>query len=181
MQSVESRIRPNGGFGKTPGKLVTLSKPNHYPKYVRTPAQKWRKILNPWNPVGRFDATRRQGGWALERRWRCRPRAAFTPYCYYQYGMVHSIQTGVRRGSRILPNNRAIVLHQAGQCRRVGGVKGWLICPQQPRSKTISCKGQALGRPSFTRLRWHHPCQSCVRCWRRGPRRGSRSSKLATQ
>jgi len=69
---------------------------------------------------------------------------AFTRYCYYQYGMVYSIQTGVRKGSRILPNNRAIVLHQGGQCRWAGGMKGWLIRPQQPRSQTISCKGQSV-------------------------------------
>jgi len=70
---------------------------------------------------------------------------AFTRYCYYQYCMVHSIRTRVRRGSRLLPNNRAIVLHQGGQCRWAGGMKGWLIRAQQPRRNTISCKGQATG------------------------------------
>jgi len=59
-------------------------------------------------------------------------------YCYC-HCMVYSIQTGGRWGSRILPNNRAIVLHQGGQCRWAGGVKGWLIRAQQPRSKRISC------------------------------------------
>jgi len=44
--TVESRIRPYGGFGEPPGKLLTLSKPNPYPKSVRTPAQKVRKIPN---------------------------------------------------------------------------------------------------------------------------------------
>jgi len=29
--------------------------------------------------------------------------------------MVYSIETGGRKGSRILSNNRAIVLHQGGQ------------------------------------------------------------------
>ena len=43
---IESRIRPNSGFGKTPGKLLTLSKPNPYPQSVRTPAQKLCKIPN---------------------------------------------------------------------------------------------------------------------------------------
>jgi len=35
---------------------------------------------------------------------------AVTQYCDYQYCMVYSIQTRVRRGSYILPNTRAIVL-----------------------------------------------------------------------
>jgi len=43
---VESRIRPNGGFRETPGKLLTLGKPNPYPKSVHTPAHKLRKIPN---------------------------------------------------------------------------------------------------------------------------------------
>ena len=47
--------RPDGGFGETPGKLLILSKPNPYPKYVRTPAQKLCKILNLYNPFGRFN------------------------------------------------------------------------------------------------------------------------------
>jgi len=62
--------------------------------------------------------------------------------------MVHSIHTRVRRGSRILPNNRAIVLRQGGQCRRVGGRNGWLIRAQQLRRKTISCEGQVTRRVS---------------------------------
>jgi len=71
-----------------------------------------------------------------------RRELAFTQYCYYQYCMVHSIQTRVRRGGRILPNNRALVLHQGGQCRWAGGMNRWWIRAQQPRRKTISCKGQ---------------------------------------
>jgi len=47
-------------------------------------------------------------------------RLVFTRYCYHQHCMVYSIQTGGRRGSRILSNNRAIVLHQDGQCRWAG-------------------------------------------------------------
>jgi len=46
--------------------------------------------------------------------------------------MVYSIQTGGRKGSRVLSNNRAIVLHHGGQCRWLGGMKGWLIRTQQP-------------------------------------------------
>ena len=46
---------------------------------------------------------------------------AFTRYCHYQYCMVYSLQTKFRRGSRILPNDRAIVLHQGWQCRWAGG------------------------------------------------------------
>jgi len=56
--AAESRIRLIGGFGYTPGKLLTLSKPNPYPKSVRIPAQKLRKIPNLWTPFGRFDGLR---------------------------------------------------------------------------------------------------------------------------
>jgi len=42
---------------------------------------------------------------------------AFTQYCYYQYCMVYSTQTGGRKGSLILSKTRAIVLHHGGQCR----------------------------------------------------------------
>ena len=42
---------------------------------------------------------------------------AFTRYCCYQYCMVYSRQTGGRKGSRILSNNRALVLLQGEQCR----------------------------------------------------------------
>jgi len=66
----------------------------------------------------------------------------FTRYCYCQYCMVYSIHTGGRKGSLILFNHRAIVLHQGGQCRWVGGMKGWLIRAQSPLSKRISCEGQ---------------------------------------
>jgi len=67
---------------------------------------------------------------------------AFTRYCYCQYCMVYSIHTGGRRGGRILRSGRAIVLHQGGQCRWAGRMKGLLIRAQQPQSKRISCKGQ---------------------------------------
>jgi len=43
--SVESRIRPAGSSEFTPGKLLARSKPNPYPKYVHTPAQKLRTCL----------------------------------------------------------------------------------------------------------------------------------------
>ena len=48
---------------------------------------------------------------------------AFTRYCSYQYCIVRSIQTGGRKEIRILSNNRAILLHQGGQCRWAGGGK----------------------------------------------------------
>jgi len=48
---------------------------------------------------------------------------AFTQYCDYQYSVVYSSQTRVRRGSRILPDNRAIVLRQGWQCRWAAGVE----------------------------------------------------------
>jgi len=75
------------------------------------------------------------------------PRASlaftFTRYCYCQYCMVYSIQTRGRKGTRILSNNCALVLHQGRQCRWAGGMKEWLIRAHQLRSKRISCKGQA--------------------------------------
>jgi len=77
---------------------------------------------------------------------------AFTRYCYYQYCTVYSIHTGDRKGSRIMSNNRATVLHQGGQCTWAGGGKGWLIRAQPPRTKQISCKGQAWLRRSGVNL-----------------------------
>jgi len=56
--------------------------------------------------------------------------------------MVYSLQTRVRRGSRLLPNNRAIVLHQGWQCRWARGMEGRLISAQQSSSNRISCTGQ---------------------------------------
>ena len=47
------RIQNNTKGG--PGKLLTLSNPNPYPKSVRTPAHKLRKIPALWHPLGRFD------------------------------------------------------------------------------------------------------------------------------
>jgi len=38
--SVESRIRPKGGVGLTPGKLLTLSKLNPYPKSLLLPQRR---------------------------------------------------------------------------------------------------------------------------------------------
>jgi len=67
---------------------------------------------------------------------------AVTRYFHHQYCVVYSIQMGSRKGSLILCNNREIVLHQGEQCRWAGGMKGWLIRAQYPRSKRISCKGQ---------------------------------------
>ena len=39
--------------------------------------------------------------------------------------------------------NRTKVSHQGGPCRWAGGINGWLIRAQSPRSKRISCKGQS--------------------------------------
>jgi len=66
----------------------------------------------------------------------------FTRYCYYQYFMVYGIKTGGRTEGRILPNSRATVLHEGGQCRWARGRRGWLIRAQKRRSKRISCKHQ---------------------------------------
>jgi len=38
--AVESRFGPKRGFGETPGELLTISKPSHYPKFVHPPARK---------------------------------------------------------------------------------------------------------------------------------------------
>jgi len=62
-----------------------------------------------------------------EEQQRLRRGLAFTRYCYDQYCIVYSIHTEGRKASRILSNHRAILLHQGGQCRWAGGVKGWLI------------------------------------------------------
>jgi len=69
---------------------------------------------------------------------------AFTRYCYYQYCMVYGIHTRGRRGGRILPNSRAVILHQGRQCRWARKMTGWLIRAQKPQSKTISCKGHVV-------------------------------------
>jgi len=67
--------------------------------------------------------------------------------------MVYSIQTGGLKGSLILSNNRAIVLHQGGQCGWAGGMKGWLIRAQQPRRERISCKGQDRTSCWYSKIR----------------------------
>ena len=51
-------------------------------------------------------------------------------------------------GGRRLPNSRAVVLQQRGQCRRAGGMKGRSIRAETTRSETISCKGQNTDRVS---------------------------------
>jgi len=89
----------------------------------------------------------------FSRRWdTVRYSLAFTRYCCYEYCMVYGIQTGGREGSRILSNNRAVVLHQGEQYRWAGGVKGWLIRAQQPRRKRISCEGQDTA--GYSRYSW---------------------------
>jgi len=115
--TVESRFWPMKGFGWTPGKLWTRSKPNPCPKSVRTPAQKLRNIPNLSNPLGMSDGlichTKKVLFVVVLRQFYGGPsfNLAFTRYCYYQSCIVYSLQTRVRRGSRILPNNRALVLH----------------------------------------------------------------------
>ena len=49
---------------------------------------------------------------------------------------------GGRGGGSILPDSRATVLQQCGQCRRAGRIKGRLSSAHTIRSRTISCKGQ---------------------------------------
>jgi len=61
--------------------------------------------------------------------------------------MMYGIHTGGRRGGRILPNSRALVLHQGGQRRLARGMQGWLIRAQKHRSKRISCEGQVVTAP----------------------------------
>jgi len=65
----------------------------------------------------------------------CAYTLAFTRCCYYQYCMVYGMQRGGRRGARILPNSRAIVLQQCGQCRWTAGTYGCLMHAQKHRSK----------------------------------------------
>jgi len=67
-------------------------------------------------------------------------------------------EPGDRKGSRIPSNHRAIVLHQGGQCRWAGGVKGWLIRAQQPRTNRIACTGQ----PSLDVLVALHACDTAT-------------------
>ena len=77
---------------------------------------------------------------------------AFTRYCHCQYCTVYGIHRGGWVGGRILPNSRAIVLQQCGQCRRAGRMKGRLIRAQTTRSKTISCKGHVSRCPSIGKI-----------------------------
>jgi len=53
--TVESRIGPERGSGLTPGELLTISKPNPYPKSEKPPARKWLSNPTLWNPLGRFN------------------------------------------------------------------------------------------------------------------------------
>jgi len=69
---------------------------------------------------------------------------SFTRYCYYHYCIVYGRHTGGWRGRRILPNGRAIVLHQSGQCRWEGARKGWFARAQKLWSKQISCTKVSL-------------------------------------
>jgi len=91
---------------------------------------------------------------------------AFIRYCDYQSCMVYGIQTACREGGRILPNSRAIVLHQGGQCRWAREMIGWLIRAQKLISKRISCKGQGARHLVILVSRCVLECKSsvCVLC-----------------
>ena len=56
------------------------------------------------------------------------------------YGVWNTKEGSVR--GCILPNSRAIVLQQCGQCKRAGRMQGRLIRAQTTISKRISCKAQ---------------------------------------
>jgi len=70
---------------------------------------------------------------------------AFTRCFHSQCCMVYGIHKGVRVGGCILPNRRAIVLQQCGQCRRAGRKKGRLSRAHTYSGKTISCERQSPG------------------------------------
>jgi len=59
------------------------------------------------------------------------------------YGVWHT--KGRFEGGRVLPNSRAMVLQQCGQCKRAGRMQGRLIRAQTTRSKRRPCKGQGAG------------------------------------
>jgi len=59
--------------------------------------------------------------------------------------MVYGIHTGDRRGGCILPNSRAIVMHQDGQCRLAWGIKGWLIRAQNLKVIEYLVKANQIG------------------------------------
>jgi len=92
-----------------------------------------------WTEIKQTHITRVMKGKGMALR-----NLAFTRYCYYQYCIVYnSMQTEGRKASRILSNNRAILLHQGGQCRWAGGMKGWLIRAQQFRINEYLVKANA--------------------------------------
>ena len=61
------------------------------------------------------------------------------------YGVWNSKGGSMRRGE--LPNSRAVVLQQCGQCRWAGEIKRWLIRAQQPRSKRYIVKAKPPSAP----------------------------------
>jgi len=73
---------------------------------------------------------------------------------------------GGPRRCAILPNSRAIVLQQCGQCRWAEEIVRCLIRAQKPRRKRISCKGQhsaQLSSSACTCLR-----MNAASCWSSG-------------
>jgi len=69
---------------------------------------------------------------------------AFTRYCHCQYCMVCGMHNEGQVGGRILPNSRAIVLQQCGQCRRAGRLKGRLIRAQTAKVKPYLVKAKVV-------------------------------------
>ena len=61
----------------------------------------------------------------------------YTRYCIANIVQCMSYEKGGRRGGHILPNSRAIILQQCGQCRRAGRMEGRLIHAQTTKSKPI--------------------------------------------
>ena len=57
----------------------------------------------------------------------------------HHHCMVYGKYTGGRRGGRIMPNSRAIVLQQGGQCRWARG-----MIAHEPQSARTSCNGQPV-------------------------------------
>jgi len=68
-------------------------------------------------------------------------------YTIFLLPILYSVWHTKGRSSEgcILPNSRAIVLQQCGQCRRAGRMNGRLTRARTTRGKTMSCNGQGVG------------------------------------